>query len=62
VKVTLYKFYSLEDFINALSIMERELAHQEDLIPGLRTEYVSIVGDDKNAYYIQVTLQHETED
>ncbi len=42
--------------------MERELAHQEDLIPGLRTEYVSIVGDDKNAYYIQVTLQHETED
>lgn len=61
MKVTLYTFYSLEDYVMALDIIEKELKHQEELIDGLYTEMASVISNDPNIYHIQVTLQHETE-
>lgn len=59
-KIIFYKFYSLEDWVNALSYIDEDLEEYLAGKPGFNAEYVPQI-DDKN-YLIQVLITNDIED
>jgi hypothetical protein len=60
MKVVFYKFYTLDDFVQAMELIPKDLQRKIDAIPNLQAEYLPMI--DEEGYYISVTLINEAED
>lgn len=59
-KIIFYKFYSMEDWVNALEFIEDDIAEYLEGKPGFNVEYTPQI-DEKN-YLIQLLITNDIED